>query len=65
MEAGMEYIVHKCLEGGGGIGESERHDQEFEVAMVHPECHFGDVLQVHQHLVVIAAKIKLGEIVPP
>jgi hypothetical protein len=27
-----------------GVGESERHDQEFEVAMVHPECHPADVL---------------------
>jgi hypothetical protein len=61
----VEHIVHRCLEGGGGVGESARHDQEFEVAMVRSERRFGDVLRVHQHVVVTVAKVELGEVACP
>jgi hypothetical protein len=43
-EVGAQHVVHQRLEGRGGIGEPERHDQELEVTMVHPKCHLGDVL---------------------
>jgi hypothetical protein len=41
------------------------HDQEIEVAMVCPERCFGDVIQVHQHLVVTTAKVEFGEVARP
>lgn len=44
-------IVHECLKGRGCVSKSERHDQEFEVAMMGPECRLWDVLGVHQNLV--------------
>jgi hypothetical protein len=53
------------LEGRGGVGESERHDQEFKVAMMRLERCFGDVLWMHQHLVVAAPKVELGEVACP
>jgi hypothetical protein len=61
----VEHIVHRCLEGGGGVGKFARHDQEFEVAMVRSERRFGDVLRVHQHMVVTVVKVKLGEVACP
>jgi hypothetical protein len=64
-EVGAEHIIHQRLEGGGGVGESEHHDQEFDVAMVRPKCHFGNVLRVHLHLVVTTAKVELGEVLRP
>jgi hypothetical protein len=58
-------VEHVVLEGGGHIGEAERHDQKIEVAMVRSECRLGDVVWVHQHLVVAAAEVELGEVAPP
>jgi hypothetical protein len=46
-EEGAQQVVHQRLERGGGVGEPERHDQELEVAMVHPERCLGDVHLVH------------------
>jgi hypothetical protein len=59
------HVVHEHMKGGGGDGEAECHDQKFEMAMVRPERHLGDVVWVHQHLVVAAAKVELGEVAHP
>jgi hypothetical protein len=66
-QSGGRHEAHRSSAPGRrrGVDESERHDQEFEVAMVRQECHLGDVLWVHQHLVVTAVEVELGEVARP
>jgi hydrogenase maturation factor len=56
-----EDAVHHSLERRGSVREAERHDQELEVAVVCSERRLGDVVRVHQHLVIATAEIQLGE----
>lgn len=50
-----EYVVHERLDGGRGIGEAERHDQELEETQMHAKHRFVDIVGVHDHLVVAEA----------
>jgi hypothetical protein len=57
----LQDVVQECLERCRHIGEAERHHKKLEVAVMHLEHHLLDVGQVHEHLVVPAAEVKLGE----
>jgi len=60
-QEGFEYVIHEGLECGGGVGQAERHDKEFIVALVHAECYFRDVLRAHLYLVISRTKVELRE----
>jgi hypothetical protein len=65
VEVRAEHVVHQGLECRRGIGKAEWHHQEFIVAVVRPECHYVDVVEVHPHLVVPRAQVELGEEASP
>ena len=60
-DIGLQNIIHKGLEGGRCVGETEGHDEELEMTAMRPERGLGNVVRVHAHLVIPATKIDLGE----
>lgn len=58
---GAHDVVHHGLERGRCVREPEHHHHELEVAVMGAERRLGDVVSVHEHLVVPAAHVQLGE----
>ena len=61
IEMGAKNIVHKALEGSGGVGEAERHDGVLEMPIPSPEGGLGNVLGVDADLVVAMTQVDLGK----
>jgi hypothetical protein len=61
----MQHVIHQHLECIRDVAQPEHHDQELEVVVVHTEHCLGDVVRVHQHLLIVTAEVKLGEEVCP
>ena len=57
----LQDVVHECLEHSRRVGETKRHDEELEVAVVGAECRLLRVGQVHAHLVIAGMQVQLGE----
>jgi hypothetical protein len=60
-EVGTQHVIHQHLECKWGVGHPKRHDQELEVAVVCTDRCLGDVVRVHQCLVLAIAEVELGE----
>ena len=60
-KVGAKNMVHRGLEDRRRIREPERHDEEFEVAIVSTESGFMDVVRMDTDLVVTRTKVKLRE----
>jgi hypothetical protein len=56
-----EDVVQKGLEGGWCIRQAERHDQELKESLVCSKRHLGNVIIVHQYLVVDEAQVDFLE----
>src|SRR5882724_11256416 len=56
----LEDVVHKGLERSGSIGESHRHDQEFEGAIARPEGCFPLMARCDTNIVVASLEVELG-----
>ena len=56
-----EDMVHKCLECGGCIAESEEHDGGFEESHGSDESSFPLVFFLNTDVVVFPANVKFGE----
>ena len=54
----MEDDGHESLEGGWGVGKSERHDPVLELTKVGHERSFLSILRGHLHLVVSHEQVK-------
>src|SRR5712675_2129705 len=57
----FEYSVHHCLEGGGGVGETEEHDRRFVQPIICDEGSLPLVAFFDTHVVVTPANVELGE----
>ena len=51
-QVGAENIVHQGLKGRRGVGETKRHHQKLEVAVMSPKRRLRDIVRVHPYLVV-------------
>jgi hypothetical protein len=60
-EEWLQHVIRQGLECWRRIGEAKQHDQELKESLVRPKCRLLNVVQVHQHLVVAGAQVKLGE----
>jgi hypothetical protein len=60
-EEQRENVVRKHLEGHQRVRQAERHDQELEEPLVCPKRHLGDVIDLHEDLVVAETQVDLGE----
>ena len=56
-----EGVVHKPLEGGGGVGESEEHHGGFEEPLMGNEGGFPLVAVLDSYVVVSPPNIEFGE----
>jgi len=56
-----EGVIHKSLEGGGGVGEAKEHDGRFEEAFVGDEGGFPLMPVFNTDVVVAPPNIELGE----
>jgi hypothetical protein len=56
-----EDCIHHGLEGGWGVGETEKHDSGFEEAFVGNECHLPLVLFLDADIVVPPSYVELRE----
>ena len=54
-------MVHVCLEGGGGIAQSEEHDRRFVEAKRGGEGRFSAVFPVDKDVVISPSDVKFGE----
>jgi hypothetical protein len=61
VEKGAQHLVHQSLEGCWGVRESKRHKKELEQTFMGTKRRLVVVVEVHPHLVVLGAKVKLGE----
>ena len=58
---GSQNVVHERLECRQGVAQPERHHQELIQAVVGAERRLVDVPRTHEHLMVLGAKVQLGE----
>jgi hypothetical protein len=61
MNKRMEDMIHKDLEGGGGITQAKGHDQKLIVALMSSKGSLGNVCLFHMYLVVDRTKIKFSK----
>jgi hypothetical protein len=45
-------MIHEALEGGGGITQAKRHDQNLIVALMNSKGSLGNVCLFHTYMVV-------------
>ena len=60
-EKRTEDMIHKALEGGGGITQAKGNDQKLIVALMSAKGHLGNVYLFHTYLVIARAKIKFSK----
>ena len=58
-----EGVVHKLLEYGGGVAETEEHDSGFEKSLVDDEGSLPLVAVLDLNIVVLPVNIELGKVV--
>jgi len=54
-------MIHKDLEGGGGITQAKGHDQKLIVSLMSSKGSLGNVFLFHMYLVVDRTKIKFSK----
>jgi hypothetical protein len=57
----FENIIHQGLKGSWCVGQTERHDEIFEMTTESAKCYLVNVLGPHPNLVVPRPKIQLGK----
>jgi hypothetical protein len=62
VEKRAEGLMHEMHERGGGVGQTKREDEEFEMTVASPEGCLSDIAWVNADLVVTGAKVNLGEV---
>jgi hypothetical protein len=55
-------MIHEALEGGGGITEAKRHEQELIVTLMSLKGSLGDFIFLHMYLVVSIMHIRFNEV---
>ena len=58
----LEDVIHHCLEGGRGIGQSEKHHQGFEKSPICTKSHLPLIVVFHTHIIVSPMNIELREV---
>lgn len=61
----MQHVVHGSLEHIRRIGETKRHQEELELAMMIAERRLCHIVQEHAYLVIPRTQVELGEEVCP
>ena len=56
-----EGVVHKALEGGGGIGEAEEHDGGFKESLVSDEGRLPLMTVLDSYVVIPPSYVELSE----
>ena len=56
----LKGIMHEMLEGGRGVGQPERHDVAFQMAITGLECYVPFLILCNPHQIVRPSVVKLG-----
>jgi len=57
----LEYGIHHCLEGGGGVGHPKEHDHGFVQSFIGDEGGLPFVAFLDAHIVITPVDVKFGE----
>jgi hypothetical protein len=57
----VQDVVHQSLKCLRGVGQSERHDKEFELTMMSAKGGLGDIDVVDPDLMIATVQVELGE----
>src|SRR5258707_4595189 len=60
-----EDVIHHCLEGGGTIGQTEKHHQGFEQSLIGNESGLPFIAFLNPYVVITPSNIQLCEILGP
>src|ERR1700733_4120431 len=58
----LEDVIHHCLEGGRGIGQSKKHHQWLEKSTIHMKGCLPLITFFHTHIIVSPTNIEFSEI---
>ena len=58
----LEDVIHHCLEGRWGVGQSKKHHQGFEEASICTKGCLPFVAIFHMHIIVSSSNIKFCEV---